>query len=98
MGHDILLDEDGDLLIVNGDFVIGESDEQNVRLNIESNKGDWKEFPTAGFGIENYINSVQNKTKFSSDLAKALDEDGYQLEDLNLDQGIENFELNFKRK
>lgn len=39
---DILLDEDGDLLIVNGDFVIGESDQQHIQRIMISNPGDIK--------------------------------------------------------
>jgi len=48
MAKDILLDEDGDLLIVNGDLVIGDSLTQEVAILLQLNKGDLKEDPILG--------------------------------------------------
>ncbi len=48
---DILTDDNGDLLIQNGDIVIGESDNQHQVDIILSNKGEYKEFPEIGVGI-----------------------------------------------
>ncbi len=45
---DFLLDEDGDLLIVNGDLVIGDSDATIVEHLMHSFKGEWKESPLTG--------------------------------------------------
>lgn len=48
MTQDLLLDENGDLLIRNGDFVIGDSTDQELESILLCNKADFKEFPTFG--------------------------------------------------
>lgn len=45
---DILLDQENDLRIENGDFVIGESTMQEVGLIITTHQGEWKEDPIIG--------------------------------------------------
>lgn len=52
---DILLDDDGDLKIVNGDFVIGTSDVQNQQLLLLTFKGEWKEKPTMAVGAAGFL-------------------------------------------
>jgi len=55
---DILLDEDGDLMLdANGDPVVGDVTLQNIQLLLNTNPGDWKLYPTFGLGIVDYINS-----------------------------------------
>lgn len=48
MAKDILLDENGDLLIVNGDLVISDSLTQEVAILLQLNKGELKEDPVLG--------------------------------------------------
>lgn len=55
MPYDILLDENDDLLIENGDFVIGESTLQHQRLLLLCNKGEFKEYPTRCIGLNRYL-------------------------------------------
>ncbi len=63
--------------IVSG-LVIGESDYQNVNLIIQAQKGEFKEVPTLGFGIDNYLKSPEStKQQFSNDLEKELKSVGY---------------------
>lgn len=57
MPYDILLDENDDLLIENGDFVIGESTLQHQRLLLLCNKGEFKENPTRCIGLNRYLES-----------------------------------------
>lgn len=54
---DILLDTNFDLLIKDGDIVIGDSDDQNKSLLLLCAKGDFKEFPDVCVGIENFLES-----------------------------------------
>ena len=54
---DLKCDADGDLLIVNGDFVISDSDQQHNYDIIASNTGDWKEYPLVGFNAFQFLNS-----------------------------------------
>lgn len=53
---DILLDTDTlDLQIVAGDFVVGDATEQNQHLLLLSNKGDYKQHPKVGVGINGFL-------------------------------------------
>lgn len=53
--RDILLNDDADLTTLNGDFVIGDSDEQHQEHLIVFQPGSIKRDPEAGVGIENYL-------------------------------------------
>jgi hypothetical protein len=55
MPKDILLTEDLDLKIQNGDFVLGESTAQHQKLLILSDKGEYKENPMRGVGSRRYL-------------------------------------------
>jgi len=56
MMDDILLDTDTlDLQIKAGDFVIGDATEQNQHLLLLANKGDYKQYPKVGVGINGFL-------------------------------------------
>ena len=72
---DIKLD-DNDLLILNDDLVLVESDDQHIADTINAAPGWWIETPTEGVGIMKYL-----KGKNSQELSRAiqinLKADGY---------------------
>lgn len=74
---DFLLDDDGDLLIESGDFVIGTSDEDHIQDIIESNLGWWKEFPALGVGIKQYQASAGQEQTIERQIKTQLQGDGY---------------------
>lgn len=55
MPTDLMLDENMDLLIENGDFVIGESTLQHQMTLLLADKNDFKQHPDVGVGIESYL-------------------------------------------
>lgn len=55
--QDFLVDENNDLKIQNGDFVVGFSDFDHIIDIIDFNQGDLVEYPQIGVGIINYLNS-----------------------------------------
>lgn len=74
MPTDILLTEENDLRIENGDFVVGESTRQHQNLILLADKGEFKQFPTVGVGILRYLedNDTDNlareiRTEFNKD-------------------------------
>lgn len=74
MTKDIILTENLDLKIVNGDFVIGESTAQHQKILILSDKGEYKEFPMRGVGARRYLEddtpdnlAREIRTEFSAD-------------------------------
>lgn len=74
MSQDILLDEHGDLAIVNGDFAVGSSLDQEVQAILLANKGDYKEYPTFGPNliekIKTNVSEVEIKQLIKSELKK----------------------------
>lgn len=80
---DILLDkETDDLRIENGDFVIGRSDEQNQKLILISEKGEWKEFPELGVGIDKMLDNEEYNAMLIS-AKKNLQYDGMQIRNIS---------------
>lgn len=58
---DILLDNQNDLKLSNGDFDIGESEMQEVSLILQSVQGEWKENPVLGPNLYQYIKDKTDK-------------------------------------
>lgn len=91
---DVLLSESGDLLIQNGDLVIGESSQQHVGLLVELHKGELKEFPTTGFGISRYLKkSTASLTRFTRELKIELEADGFPDAKISISEDLSNLEI-----
>lgn len=92
---DIKLDDDGDLLIVNGDFVIDFSDQQNVEDIIDAFVGSYKEFPALGVGIKAYQGSSGQEQKLEQAIKLQLQADGFNVSGLRCKQNSNSeFEIN----
>jgi hypothetical protein len=75
---DILVDADNfDLLIKDGDFVVGYSDNQHQEHLILAYKGYYKESPLAGVGIEMYIKSAGTAGEIQREIKVELENDKY---------------------
>jgi hypothetical protein len=61
---DILLDENDDLTIADGDFVIGESMLQEVGIILRLNSGDLKSDPILAPNLIQLVNSKENLQEF----------------------------------
>lgn len=85
---DLLLDETGDLLIENGDFVIDESTAQHMDLLLLSNKGEWRHSPSVGVGLRTFLNSpfgpVQ-RAGLQREIQIQLEADGAEINTLSID-------------
>jgi hypothetical protein len=99
----ILLDENNDLQIkpirenglITSGLVIDNNDYQCVKLVIEAQKGEFKEAPTVGFGIENYLKSpIDIKQKFANELTKELKSVGFKNPKVIVGKTLLNFEVN----
>ena len=90
-GTDILLTEEFDLQIENGDFVTGRADAQNVQIIFLAHPGEVKEFPMLGFGASKYLKCQVSKAKFYRDLKLQLKYDGYV--DPVIRNNIENIKI-----
>lgn len=81
--QDILLDNNNDLKIVNGDFDIGVSDYQQQKLIVATHKGEWKEHPEVGVGITQMI-ADDLYTEMLIEIKKQLEYDGMQIDNVSL--------------
>ena len=92
---DILIDED--LEFEDGDFAIGISDKQHIKHILKAFKGEFKEFPELGVGIEQMIND-DNYMDILIEAKKNLQYDGVEVKNikftnegkLNVDGGYES--------
>lgn len=79
MPYDILLDSDFDLLFVDGDMVIGESTEQHQRLLLVCEKGEIREFPACGVGINSYMLD-DNPGSLNGEIKRQFERDGMKVD------------------
>ena len=82
MANDILLDENGDLVIANGDFVVGDSIDQEVATLLQLNKGELKEFPILGPDLIKLINSNTSEVELRQIIKTELKRDGKSYQEL----------------
>ncbi len=90
---DLLKDLSGDIIIENGDFVFGDSDQQHVEDIFMCNQGEFKEWPLLGFGAINYIKSTITDEEFKRDLKIQLDYDDYTSVNIDTSEGFENLKI-----
>lgn len=87
---DIMLDDDYDLLIAGGDFVVNESDQQSIILIMNTYVGAWKQFPTCGLGISQYRASSGQAQILKRNIAVQLAADGFTVNDVVLKIGADD--------
>lgn len=93
--QDILLDENNDIEIRNGDFVIGESTKQEIETILISFRGEFKEFPTVGTEIERLVKARKGITTMKSVIRGQLETDG--LKKVTITNGSEGITVNAQR-
>ena len=76
MVKDILTDDSGDLLIEQGDLVIGEADEQLMQDIVLANRGDYKQYPQLGANLRSFSRST-HPVRMLSAIRTALQADGF---------------------
>jgi len=77
MAKDIIIDDYGDLVFLNGDFKVGVSDEQHAILIINTNAGSWKQSPLVGVGIIKYSASSGTAQALKKEIIKQMQADGF---------------------
>jgi hypothetical protein len=79
------LNWDSDIVINNGDFVLAESDQQHQADIIQAFKGNYKEFPLVGVGIDLYNHATVDESELGSVIKKQLEADGYVVNSITID-------------
>ena len=75
---DILLDDDLDLLIQDGDFVVGPSDDQHIELILRATEGHFKEYPLLGANINSMVNGIIDGN-YRKKIRLHLNQDGFKV-------------------
>lgn len=83
--NDLKLDTTGDLLIQDGDLVIGFSDNQHQEHILIANKGEFRQYPEVGVGIEKIL-SDDDYIDVLIDIKKNLEYDGMKINNVKLDE------------
>ena len=83
---DYLLDTNSDLLITNGNPVKGDSTLQNQKLLLFAEPGEYKQYPTTGVGIMNYLKDDSPDALLRS-IRLQFSQDGMTVNQLNYVQG-----------
>lgn len=92
--RDFLRDEQNDLVInKQGDFEIGESDQQHIGDIFIAQKGEFKEFPLLGFGAINYVKTTASEYQFARELSIQLEYDNYINPTIDTSEGIEKTKI-----
>ncbi len=92
--QDFLLDDDGDLMIANGDFVVGPSDMQHVQDIIESFAGSWKQYPILGVGIKTFLKSENGQAAVTL-IKQQLQSDGYSVGNIKVKNDVSGLQVSF---
>tara|TARA_B110000977_G_C11000203_1_gene463495 strand:- start:947 stop:1249 length:303 start_codon:yes stop_codon:yes gene_type:complete len=78
-----------DLAIENGDFVIGNSDQQNIRNIIQSQRGQFYEQPLIGVGILDEMNSSATTQSLKNRIKTNLLLDNYEADEIQVGKHYE---------
>ena len=89
--RDILLNSDIDIMFANGDFVIGDSTMQNQYLILSTHKGEWKENPFIGAGLEDMLHDEGGEAYWKRRIAEELKRDGMDVKEVKI---INNGQIN----
>lgn len=93
---DVLLDENFDLAIKDGDFVFGESTKQNQILLLLARKGEFKNWLLAGVGLKDMYDDEDPK-KILIEAKHQFEDDGMEVDSIKLESnGDLTIEANYK--
>ncbi len=90
--EDILLDENKDLKIENGDFAFGDSFEQDVEIIMSLTKGDLKSDAVLGVDLIKNINSNISETGLKQKIRLNLQRDNKKVGKISVENGTINIE------
>lgn len=79
---DIILNENNEPVIINGDLRIGESELQEVSIILQLRQGELKSDPVLGVNLQHYINSKENRTAVERTIKIHLQRDGKRYGDV----------------
>ena len=88
---DILLNDAEELDFLDGDFLVGVSDQQHVKHILIANKGHYYQSPLVGLGSKDLINGDINRDELRQDIKIQLKADNYRPLDVFIDANFDVF-------
>lgn len=82
----LLLDENRDIQVKNGEAVIGDIANQNLEILVLSEKGEIREAPLRGVGIRRYVEDEDVATLLQA-IRNEVAEEGMTLDKLGVEDG-----------
>lgn len=79
---DILLNENNEPVIINGDFRTGESELQEVSIILQLRQGELKNDPVLGVNLQHFIKAKENRTSIERTIKIHLQRDGKNYDDV----------------
>ncbi len=88
---DFLLSDENDLVIVDGDFAVGDGNSKDIELLLMTCPGNWTQAPLAGADMQRFLNSPmgfleQQILRRSVGIQLAMD--GFTVTDIDLSAGV----------
>ena len=80
---DIALTPDLDMKVADGDLVTEENLKQAQQLLLVTNKGEWKQHPTAGVGVANYPETA-SAGELSREIREQFSRDGMKVSSVKI--------------
>jgi hypothetical protein len=80
---DIALTPDLDMKVADGDLVTEENLKQAQQLLLVTNKGEWKQHPTAGVGVVNYLETA-SAGELSREIREQFSRDGMKVSSVKI--------------
>lgn len=88
-----------DLLIKNGDFVVADSEQQEVNLLLETFVGNWFQHPLCGVGIVNYLAGSEIPAFIEEQVKQQMITDGFVVESINIKGStLDNLKINIQAR
>ena len=88
MPNDILLDENFNPIITNGDFTIGESTYQHQKMLLFADKGQFKADPLVGVGSRRFL-ETSNHNDFAREIRQEFMADGMIIQSLKITEDLQ---------
>ena len=94
---DVKTDENGNLIILNGDLKLDESDSQHIEHILISDKGQFRQFPLIGVGIKRALKGSSNPQSLKQQISVQLESDNYNVRKITIEPNPLNIEIDAER-
>ena len=88
MMKDFALNDNNDLITGDGDFVVSESTYQHQKHLLLAEKGDYKQFPTAGVASKRYLER-ESPDEYARAIRQEFASDGMDVKTLKISETLE---------